>query len=151
MTATPAHRFLPVIRELARTYQVFEQLSGNHIRELGLTPPQFDVIATLGNTSGMSCKLLSEKTLITKGTLTGVVDRLIDKGLVSRRIPDEDRRSVFIALTVEGEALFARVFPAHLDHMQKLFDTFSETELEQIQHMLARLRTGLDTARKTPS
>lgn len=67
---------LPVIRELVRAFQAFEQYSARHVRELGLTPPQFDVIATLGNTPGMSCKELSEKTLITKGTLTGVIDRL---------------------------------------------------------------------------
>jgi len=56
--------------------------SSVHIRSLGLTPPQFDIVATLGNTPGMSPKELGEKTLITKGTLTGVVDRLEDKGLV---------------------------------------------------------------------
>ena len=57
-------------------YQAFEAYSAAHVRELGLTPPQFDIIATLGNTDGMTATELGEKTLITKGTLTGVVDRL---------------------------------------------------------------------------
>ena len=75
---------LPVIRELVRCYKAFEAVSGAHIRSMGLTPPQFDIIATLGNTEGMRFKELGEKTLCTKGTLTGIVDRLAEKGLVRR-------------------------------------------------------------------
>ncbi|HQT27400.1 MAG TPA: MarR family transcriptional regulator, partial [Burkholderiales bacterium] len=83
---------LPVIRELARTYQAFTHYSAAHVRELGLTPPQFDVICTLGNTQGMPLCRLAEKTLITKGTLTGVLDRLEQKGLLKRIVPPENRR-----------------------------------------------------------
>ena len=136
--------FLPVLRELVRTYQLFERVSGNHVRSLGLTPPQFDVIATLGNTPGMSCKQLSEKTLITKGTLTGVIDRLLNKGLVSRTVPDSDRRSVFVALTEAGDSLFRRVFPAHLDYMALAFQRFDAAELNDLETALARLRQVLE-------
>ena len=69
--------FLPTMRELARAYQAFANYSDSHIRKLGLTPSQFDVIATLGNTEGMSMKALAEATLVTKGTLTGIVDRIV--------------------------------------------------------------------------
>ena len=135
-------RFLPVVRELARTFQAFEQFSSRHIRQMGLTPPQFDVVATLGNTPGMCCKDLSEKTLITKGTLTGVLDRLEEKGLIHRCIAEQDRRSVFIALTPEGAALFDKIFPCHLDYMSKAFSTLDDNELEALQQGLARLRSA---------
>ena len=68
--------YLRTLRLLAECYHAFERYSAAQVREFGLTPPQFDIIATLGNTEGMSFKQLGEKTLITKGTLTGVVDRL---------------------------------------------------------------------------
>ena len=45
--------FLPTVQALVQCYQAFEAYSAVHIRSLGLTPPQFDIIATLGNTSGM--------------------------------------------------------------------------------------------------
>ena len=45
--------FLPTLRELVRAYQAFEMYSCAHIRTLDLTPSQFDIIATLGNTPGM--------------------------------------------------------------------------------------------------
>ena len=88
---------------------------------MGLTPPQFDIIATLGNTQGMTATELGEKTLITKGTLTGVVDRLAGRGWVERVAHESDGRSQIIRLTQAGEGLFAKVFPAHLAHMNACF------------------------------
>ena len=106
--------FLPILRELARCYQAFENYSAKHIRTLGLTPAQFDLIVTLGNTQGMSFKELGDKTLITKGTLTGVVDRLVAKKLVQRIASPTDGRSQTVQLTTDGQSLFTRIFPAHV-------------------------------------
>jgi DNA-binding MarR family transcriptional regulator len=146
MTNHAKEAFLPLVRELAETFLAFEQFSDTHVRELGLTPPQFDVVATLGNTEGMTAKELSEKTLITKGTLTGVIDRLIDKGLVSRATPPGDRRCVTIRLTAVGSALFDRVFPAHMAHMQAAFACFDTTELGKIRTELRRLGDAFRSA-----
>ena len=108
----PQKSFIPIVRELARAYQEFESFSASHIRTLDLTPSQFDIVATLGNTEGMSFKELGEKTLITKGTLTGVVDRLEAKSLVRRVASTSDGRSQTVQLTRKGETLFARIFPS---------------------------------------
>ncbi len=113
--------FLPTLQALAQCYQAFEAFSGAHIRELGLTPPQFDIVATLGNTAGMTATELGEKTLITKGTLTGVVDRLAARGLVERIAHERDGRCQIVRLTPEGEALFEQVFPAHLAQVARQF------------------------------
>ena len=67
--------------------------------------------STLGNTSGMSYKELGQRTLITKGTLTGVIERLEQKGLVLRERSGNDKRSFFVRLTPAGDAVFAEVFP----------------------------------------
>jgi DNA-binding MarR family transcriptional regulator len=123
--------FLPVLRELARCYQAFESYSASHVRSLGLTPSQFDIIATLGNTDGMTFKQLGEQTLITKGTLTGVIDRLTSKKLVQRIAAPHDRRSQIVQLTAEGEALFSRIFPAHLEHIGGAFDSVTPDDLSK--------------------
>jgi hypothetical protein len=59
--------FMAVVRELVRAYQAFRSYDDAHVRQLGLTPSQFDVISTLGNTPGMTLNKLAEKTLTTKG------------------------------------------------------------------------------------
>lgn len=138
--------FMPTIRELVRCYQAFESYSAKHVRNLGLTPPQFDIIATLGNTPGMTFKELGEKTLITKGTLTGVVDRLVIKKLV-RRVPSPtDGRCQIVQLTAKGETVFAQVFPAHLSHIGHAFAGINANELHQTQDMLKRLGSVFQSA-----
>ena len=132
--------FLPTMRELARTYQAFSSYSDGHIRELGLTSPQFDVLATLGGTEGMSMKDLAAATLVTKGTLTGIIDRLEQKGLLRREVPPENRRSFTIVLTDAGEALFQKVFPEHIAYLQQRFEKLTADELHQLHDLLKKLR-----------
>lgn len=136
--------FLPLIRELARSYQAFEAYSSQDIRNMGLTGCQFDIIATLGNTVGMSFRELGEKTLITKGTLTGVVQRLEEKGLVQRSDAEHDGRSQIVQLTKVGEATFNEVFPHHLVYLDKVFATVNAEEIQQMQATLQRLRGLFD-------
>ncbi|OWY37945.1 MarR family transcriptional regulator [Xenophilus sp. AP218F] len=146
MQNTEQTSFLPVLRELSRTYQAFEQFSSFHIRQLGLTPPQFDVVTTLGNSQGMNCKELSDQTLITKGTLTGVLDRLEDKGLLTRSMQPHDRRSVFVALTPRGQKLFNQAFPAHLNYMHAAFRSFGEHDISSFCQELGKLRQSFSIA-----
>ena len=137
---------MPVLYELVRAYQAFEIYSAAHIRMLGLTASQFDIIATLGNTEGMSFKDLGEKTLITKGTLTGVVDRLEAKALVRRVASPRDGRSQMVQLTRAGEKLFAKIFPAHLCHLEQVFSGLSQKSIENTASVLKQLRIAFSAA-----
>ncbi len=132
--------WLPLMQELVRSYQAFSRHSARHVKQLGLTPPQFDVIATLGNTEGMNFKTLGQTTLITKGTLTGIIDRLEAKGLVRRVSSGSDRRSTLIQLTPAGETLFERVFPEHIRYLSLSFNRLDPEEQTQLRRLLRRLR-----------
>ena len=133
-------RYLKSVRLLAECLQGFERFSGESVRRCGLTPAQFDIIATLGNTSGMTYKELGDKTLITKGTLTGVIERLEDKGLVLRSRSEDDKRSFFVRLTVSGEALFGEVFPNVVEQGRQLFAPYSEADFEDMDQILRKLK-----------
>lgn len=141
---TSSNVFLPLVRELAQTYQAFEGYSSQHVRSMGLTACQFDIVATLGNTAGMSFRELGNKTLITKGTLTGVVQRLEEKGLVQRIAAEHDGRSQIVQLTVAGDVVFNDVFPRHLQHMGEIFAALGDDEIKQMQAMLQRLHSLFD-------
>ncbi len=136
--------FLPALRELVRTYQAFDAFSGQHIRKLGLTMSQFDVIATLGNTTGMSCRDIGEKTLMVKGTLTGVLDRLEKKQLITRAENPQDKRSVLVQLTPAGQRVFESAFPAHLAYLEGAFGRLGKQRLATLQQELAALRQALE-------
>jgi MarR family transcriptional regulator, 2-MHQ and catechol-resistance regulon repressor len=136
--------FLVTLRALAECFNAFERYSAAQVRQFGLTPPQFDIIATLGNTPGMSFRELGEKTLITKGTLTGIVDRLEARGLVKRRASASDKRSVHVSLTKKGEREFERVFATHIDYLKAPFSVLNQAELDELTALAARLKTSFD-------
>jgi DNA-binding MarR family transcriptional regulator len=105
-----------------------------------LTGPQFDVVVTPGNSPDLTLTELGEKTLITRGTLTGVVDRLEAKGIVKRSPSTRDRRSQIVRLTPAGTRLFRKVSPAMLAHLGDAFADFRARDHARIVSALHDLR-----------
>lgn len=138
----PKERYLSTLRGLAECYHAFSRHSAAHVRDLGYTPAQFDIIATLGNTDGMSFRELGARTLITKGTLTGVVDRLEARGIVRRMGSPSDARSTIVRLTPRGGREFERVFRAHILHLKRAFAVLEGAEMDRLEALLGRLRKG---------
>ncbi|GGX14272.1 MarR family winged helix-turn-helix transcriptional regulator [Undibacterium macrobrachii] len=135
-------RYLRSIRLLAECMQLFEKSSAKRVKALGLTESQFDIIATLGNTKGMTCKELGEKTLITKGTLTGVLDRLESKGLIQRE-RGEDRRQLFVKLTPAGDTEFNRSFPEIVNQGRVMFSDYQSADFDALEAQLIKLKNTL--------
>ena len=133
--------FLPIIKQLARAYQEFEGYSSTHIRGLGLLPVQFDVIATLANQPPMSFKQLGEKTLISKSYLTGVVGRMVQKGLIATQENPDDARSHLLKLTAKGQKIFEQVFPEHLKHLEMAFQKLSKKQMKEVEEALKTLKS----------
>jgi DNA-binding MarR family transcriptional regulator len=139
--------FPSVLRELLRTNQAFLSYAASHVCTLDLTLPQYDIIITLGDTSGMTFKKLGEKTLITKGTLTGVIGRLEDKGLVQRVASETDGRSQIVRLTAAGEDLYERTFPEHLLFINRIFNDYSPEDTVNLEDALRRLHETVTALR----
>ncbi|HEY5801761.1 MAG TPA: MarR family transcriptional regulator [Burkholderiaceae bacterium] len=137
-------RYLRSLRLLAQCLQGFERHSNEAVRRFGLTAAQFDIVATLGNTQGMTCKDLGEKTLITKGTLTGVLNRLEERGVLERTRGGDDKRAIYVRLTKQGEALFDQVFPPVIAHDKLLFAGYDDAAYERLEAELGRLKANID-------
>ena len=141
--------YLKILRPLVEAYQAIFQVGDRHIRSMGLTPPQFDVIAELGGTNGMTCVELSHATLLAKASLTGIIDRLETKELIERKAVPNDRRATNIRLTRKGENLYRKVFPAQANLMRPYFQqALTKQEIISLQDMLSRLR---NSCRREPS
>lgn len=133
--------YLKVLRPLVEAYLAFNLTAGRQIKSLRLTPSQFDIIATLGDTDGLTCSELSAHTLVTKGTLTGVLDRLMAKGLIRRDSVKGDRRCVKIRLTEKGDKMFRDTFAAHIAFIKPFFErALNQKEADMARSLLLRLR-----------
>lgn len=133
--------FVPLMQALARAYQAMSIYDAALHRDsgTGLTPSQADVIFTVGGTEGMTCADVSAETLITKGTLTGVIDRLRAKGLVERWADAYDARRTLIALTEKGEALYEKILPRHLAALQARFEGISAADRRRAAGLLEKI------------
>jgi DNA-binding MarR family transcriptional regulator len=133
---------LPLVQELAGAYHAFSLYDAEGLRRSGsgLTPSQARVIFTIGDTDGMTCKDIGDVTLITKGTLTGVVDRLEQKGLVERWAVEGDGRKTIVALTAKGEEVYKREFPRHVAFLQDRLGNLGERDRAQAARLLGKIR-----------
>ena len=121
--------------------EFYEKLSSwEHavVRGSSLTLPQMHTLEILGQHPSLRMKELAAKMGLTTGTLTVTVDRLEKRGLVSRVPHETDRRSVLVALTPKGQAIFEAHHGMHLRLTQELCASLSE---EQAQSLRAILRT----------
>ncbi len=143
--------FLIMLRPLVEAYQAFLQVSDRHIGTMGLTRGQFDVIVTLGRSNGLRCTDLARETLVTKGTLTGVLTRLEKKKLIVRTQNPNDRRGQIIRLTPAGERLFEEVFPRHIRYLEIFFDrALTKEDMDVIRPLLLKIRDGFRNAPPRP-
>jgi DNA-binding MarR family transcriptional regulator len=134
--------FVPLVQELLSAYSAFASYDadGHRLSGSGLTVPQANVIFSLGNTDGLTCKDIGDLTHITKGTLTGVIDRLEAKGLVERWAVEGDGRKTIVALTKKGERVFDREFPRQIGFLKERFDKLSARDRKQAIESLQNIR-----------
>jgi DNA-binding MarR family transcriptional regulator len=75
------------------------------LKSIGLSIPQFDLLSTLTEREGLSQQELAERLYVTKGNVSGLLDRMVEAKLVERRAIPGDRRSNALHLTSKGRAL----------------------------------------------
>jgi DNA-binding MarR family transcriptional regulator len=131
-----------VIRQL--TWQSHKQLLQTLSRpEIDLTLPQMVTLFAIRGAGICRMSELAEITQQSAGTLTGIVDRLIDDDLVGRVRDVDDRRVVQVTLTDHGQELVARVEQARREDMERMLQHFSLGQLEELETLLGLLRGGL--------
>ena len=96
----------------------------------GLTGPQFDVLATLHRGEGIIQQELVARLWVTKGNVTGVVDRMEALGWIERRPDPEDRRVNRLSLTDAGRQKFAEAIPEHHAVIHEVMADFAADEVK---------------------
>ena len=107
--------------------------------EIDITLPQMITLFAIHDSGTCRMSTLAEVTQQSAGTLTGIVDRLIDDGLVTRVRNISDRRVVEVMLTPEGTRRLQLVVDARREDMNQVLEHFSEDDIELLGRMLKRL------------
>jgi len=115
------------------------QMTGR-IRTLGLSIPQFDLLSTLTEREGISQNELAERLYVTKGNVSGLVDRLVQAGLVERRALAGDRRSYAMHLTPEGRRLAEAGIRAQRDFVAQTLGKLPGQDLAELDRLVLAWR-----------
>ncbi len=108
----------------------------------GLTLTEFGILEALHHKGRLLLGELQKKILLSSGGVTYTVDRLAEKGLVKRLECDSDRRARYATLTPKGQALIAKVFPAHAALIERTMSVLSVSEQDEVTALLRALGTS---------
>jgi MarR family 2-MHQ and catechol resistance regulon transcriptional repressor len=124
---------------LNKAFQAITRHAAAEIRSAGLGDSDFRVLEVLLHKGPLPVNSIGPKVNLTPGSISVAVDRLYDKGLVSRVESTEDRRIRVVALTPSGKKLIVPVFRKHAAAMKRVFSELSSQELQQLESILKRV------------
>lgn len=119
----------------------------------GLDAPSFDVLAALrraGEPYQLTPTALMRTALVTSGAITQRLDRLEDKGLITRERSPADGRAVVVTLTDAGRRALDAALPDHLATERRLLEGLPAAERELLAGLLRRLLVDLGRLPEQP-
>jgi MarR family transcriptional regulator, 2-MHQ and catechol-resistance regulon repressor len=139
--------FTDMARALLRAAFLFSNHPERPFQAYDLNLAQVDVLIALAGAdeAGLTCSEIAGKTLITKGGITGVLDRLEARGLVKRVPSRDDRRSVHVRLSAKGVEFFRKLYPELVRSNRKLFGkAFKPEQMNELGKLLDQLVRSLE-------
>jgi MarR family 2-MHQ and catechol resistance regulon transcriptional repressor len=109
------------------------------IERAGLNQTDFSILETLFHKGTLPVNTLGKKLLLTSGSITTAVDRLVSRGLVSRQEHEADRRIRLVELTKAGRKLIAPAFERHATDLETIVGALSAKERATLITLLKKL------------
>jgi DNA-binding MarR family transcriptional regulator len=114
-----------------------------------ITLPRFDLLAQLDRApNGMTLGELSQRMMVSNGNITGLVDRLVEQGLIRRKPAPNDRRVQIVSLTPEGQREFRTMARINADWVGEIFEGLTTKDIEALMPLLAKTKASARKALK---
>lgn len=114
------------------------------LASLGITSAQWAILVQVGDTPGCTAAALCRKVHYDTGSMTRMLDRLEEKGLIQRTRSTHDRRAAYLELTDAGRDIHERL-PAHAVRVLNAhFAGFKAAEVETLMSLLNRMLANAD-------
>jgi DNA-binding MarR family transcriptional regulator len=131
---------------VARTFTLLNRLFQRHYAQFDLTPAKLNVLMLIkhvGEQDGLPQREIAKRLIISGSDVTGLIDRLEQAGLLTRRGASTDRRVKLIKITQKGSALLDKLWPAHIEEVERVMSPLSKREQEQLIMLLTKVRAKL--------
>jgi MarR family 2-MHQ and catechol resistance regulon transcriptional repressor len=131
----PVHGWLVLVK----AFQAASKYLYAGLAETGIDDTDFRILEALLNKGPLPVNTIGPKVFLTPGSISTAVDRLVERGLVSRVESPEDRRVRVVSLTPKGKRLIEPVFRKHAVEIRKVFADTSPKELRALETTLKKL------------
>jgi DNA-binding MarR family transcriptional regulator len=138
------HMFLDVLVSIRRIMQAIDLHSRYLFRNYGLTGPQLVILQELTNKGEISIGELAKAISLGQATVTGILTRLENQGLVTRRRSEEDKRRVLVTTTKKCVRLLKSAPPPIQVKFMERFNNLLDWEQAMILSSLQRLAALMD-------
>ena len=124
---------------LIKAFHSIAACASRDLSGTGLGNSDFRVLVILLHKGPLPVNTIGPKVFLTPGSISTAVDRLLEKGLVSRTVSKIDRRVQIVALTRKGRSLSTRAFSAYAEHLEELAGVLTSSERMQLVETLKKL------------
>ena len=133
-------------KHVVEAYQTCHQKYARMMSHFDLTPSQFDVLMSIDSLGGKATpKEIAKGLLVTKGNITSVTRRLLERNLICQKAHDLDKRSIVLALTGTGKTLLKNAKSAAKDFVNLQLAPFSQNEVDLVGGLMQQMRAHLDS------
>lgn len=142
-----------VVLRIQYMARVLNDQASEALSDMGLEWWEYDVLSTLrrqGEPFEMTASELAAASLLTSGAMTTRVDRLVDRGLVSRCHDDRDRRRVLVRLTATGQDLVDHATVARFESADETLALLPLQDREQLSSLLRGLVLASESQPDSP-
>jgi len=133
-----------VLIAIRKIIQSIAMNSRSLVKRVGLTGPQLMILQEVVHSAEISVGEVAKASSLSQGTVTGIVERLEKRKLVSRRRSDSDRRRVMVQATQAGKTLMQTAPPLMQEAFVERFGALQDWEQAMILSSLQRLVTIMD-------
>nr|WP_221211988.1 MarR family transcriptional regulator [Anoxybacillus rupiensis] len=127
---------------LSRAYRAVNDQVNKSIQSFGVNPTEFAVLELLYHKGDQPLQQIGGKILLASGSITYVVDKLEQKGLIMRKACEKDRRVTYASITDKGKAFIEKVFPEHEQTIHETLSGLTTEEKEQVIELLKKMGYG---------
>ena len=131
--------------ELQKTYKLMKEKHDNLMQQYEISDAKFTIMMLLTKEQDMTLapSQLSKKIGSKKSTITGILKGMENKGLIQRKLYEEDKRTNYVQLTKEGLTVLKKVLPENYELVSSMFETFTSEEKETFYHLISKLKNKL--------
>src|SRR5258705_12477108 len=122
-----------------KAFQALFPHAAGSVKRTELGDSDFRVLEALLHKGPLPVNTIGPKVWLTPGSISVAVDRLVEKGLVSRKDHPDDRRVRRVELTAKGRALITRGFREHASAMETAVGVLSKNERLTLLRLLKKL------------